>query len=88
VTEGTSSRRSLSAGAWRGTKVHANSIILEVVGLHCTGNRSNIVATESIKSLFDDSHLFAVVILLVRAMLGTVLGIYAYLLLFDARKSS
>jgi hypothetical protein len=40
-----------------------------------------------IKSPFDDSHLFAVVIVLVRVTLGTVLGVYGYLILFDVQKS-
>ena len=37
-----------------------------------------------ITSLFDGSHLFGVVIFLVRATLGTVLGVCAYLFFFDA----
>jgi hypothetical protein len=37
-----------------------------------------------IKSLFHDSHLFGVAIVAVRATLGAVLGVCAYLLLFDA----
>jgi hypothetical protein len=41
----------------------------------------------SIKSLFDGSHLFGVVIVLVRVALGAVVGIYGYLLLFNVPNS-
>jgi hypothetical protein len=41
-----------------------------------------------IKSLFEGSHLFGVMIVLVRVTLGTVLGVYGYLLLFDGGRHS
>jgi hypothetical protein len=40
-----------------------------------------------ITSLLDDSNLFGAVILLVRATLGTVLGVYGYLIFFDVPNS-
>jgi hypothetical protein len=40
------------------------------------------------KSLFDGSHLFGALIVLVRVALGTVLGVCGYLLLFDAGRHS
>jgi hypothetical protein len=38
----------------------------------------------SIESLFDNSYLFGVAIIAFRATVGTVLGVCAYMLLFDA----
>jgi hypothetical protein len=51
------------------------------------GVTAMLLLPPQIKSTFEDSHLFGVVIVLVRVTLGTVLGVCGYLLLFDVPKA-
>jgi hypothetical protein len=48
---------------------------------------ATLLLPPSVHSAFNESQLFAVVIVLVRATLGVVIGVYAYLILFGAPNS-
>jgi hypothetical protein len=77
-----------SSAGWVHEPRHESSTRLEIIGLRCAGNRGDFFAAPQIKSLFEGSHLFGVMIVLVRVTLGTVLGVYGYLLLFDGGRHS
>ena len=54
----------------RAPKANGSSVRLEIMGLRGTCDHGDLVVPPSIKSLLDGSHLFGVVIVLVRVALG------------------